>query len=130
MPAIHFHTNSLMSGTGGFMASPSKAMVPKRPSPNELTSSTLDSIPAKHFPTIRDFLRTVDEEDADGDDCPNYSQYADKLIQMGYRRIHLLFDETPKSLLTDLELPISMGDAKQLLLHVKRAVVPRTELNK
>lgn len=121
MPAIHFHTSSLLNGTGGFMASPSKAMAPKRPPANEVTSNTLDSIPAKHFPTIRDFLQTVDQEEADGDDSPNYSQYAERLVEKGYRRIHLLFDETPKSLQMDLELPISMGDAKQLLLHVKHA---------
>ncbi len=42
-------------------------------------------------------------------------------MDKGYRRIHLLFDETPKSLQTDLELPITIGDAKQLLMHVKRA---------
>lgn len=105
------------------MASPSKALAPKRP-PNhafEVNSSMLDNIPAKQFPSVRDFLQAVDEEEADGDDSPAYSQYTDKLIEKGYRRIHLLFDETPKSLQSDLELPILMGDAKQLLLHVKRA---------
>ncbi len=51
----------------------------------------------------------------------NYSRFADILIEKGYRRIHLLFDETPKSLQNDLGLPISMGDAKQLLMHVKSA---------
>ncbi len=102
------------------MASPSKPPQPRRPS-NDVSSSTLNAMPAKQFPAIRDFLRNVDEEEADGDDSPNYSQYADKLIEKGYRRIHLLFDETPKSLQTELELPIAMGDAKQLLMHVKRA---------
>lgn len=102
------------------MASPLKQVHQRRPS-TEITSSTLDAIPAKQFPTIHDFLRTVDEEETDGDYSPNYSQHAEKLMDKGYRRIHLLFDETPKSLQTDLELPITIGDAKQLLMHVKRA---------
>ncbi len=124
MPAIHFHTGtgSLVNGTGGYMASPSKtAPAIKKPATSEITSDILYAIPAKRFPAIREFLATVDQEEADGEDSPNYSQYADRLIEKGFRRIHLLFDETPKSLRTELELPITIGDAKQLLLLVKRA---------
>ncbi len=108
--------------TGGYMASPSKpAPAVKRPATSEVTSDILDAIPAKHFPAIREFLASVDQEEADGEDSPKYSQFTDKLIEKGFRRIHLLFDETPKSLRTELELPITIGDAKQLLLLIKRA---------
>ncbi len=120
MPAIHFHTGLLMNGTGGYMASPSKPAVQK-PATVDVTSNFLSSVPTKSFTQIREFLAIVDGEEADGPDSPNYSQYADMLIEMGYRRIHLLYDETPKSLRADLGLPITMGDAKQLLLHVKHA---------
>ncbi len=115
MPAIHFHTGtgSLVNGTGGYMASPSKtAPAIKKPATSEITSDILYAIPAKRFPAIREFLATVDQEEADGEDSPNYSQYADRLIEKGFRRIHLLFDETPKSLRTELELPITIGDCK------------------
>lgn len=123
MPAIHFHAGSLTNGSGGYMSSPLKLpSTVKRPSSSsEFTSSALEAIPAKHFPLVRDFLAAVDQEELEGGDPTNFSQFAEKLVEKGYRRIHLLFDETPKTLQADLELPISLGDAKQLLLHVKRA---------
>ncbi len=123
MPQIHFHANSLMNGTGGgIMFSPSKAQAtaPKM-SQSSVSPSAMEAIPAKTFPLVRDFLATIDVEEMDIDENPNYSQYADKLVEKGYRRIHLLLDETPKSLQLDLGLSISMGDAKQMLLHIKRA---------
>ncbi len=124
MPAIHFHTGALMNGTGSYMSSPTK-LAPRKPPAEQVTASILDSLPGKVFPAVREFLATIDLEEADGGDGPNYSQYADKLIEKGYRHIHLLYDETPKFLQKDLELNISMGDAKQLLLHVRRGL-PRT----
>lgn len=122
MPAIHFHTGTLMNGTGGYMASPSKqTQAARRPRTSDVTPSVLGDISAKSFQTIREFLAAVDQEEAEGGESSNYSQYADQFIAKGYRRIHLLYDETPRSLQVDLELPISMGDAKQLLMHVKCA---------
>ncbi len=121
MPAIHFHTGPLANGTGTYMASPSKPVIKKPAAADVSSSSFLSAFPARSFPATREFLATIDEEDADGGDSPNYSRFADILIEKGYRRIHLLFDETPKSLQNDLGLPISMGDAKQLLMHVKSA---------
>ncbi len=45
-------------------------------------------------------------------------RFADILIEKGYRRIHLLFDETPEVLTERSRTPQSrMGDAKQLLMH-------------
>lgn len=120
MPAIHFHTGALANGTGAYMASLSRP-VAKKPPLSDVSASFLSSVPTKSFTHIREFLEGVDGEEADGPDSPNYSQYADTLIEKGYRRIHLLYDETPKSLQGDLGLPITMGDAKQLLLHVQRA---------
>ncbi len=103
------------------MASPLKQVHQEEAVHRDHLKHTGRDTPQKQFPTIHDFLRTVDEEETDGDYSPNYSQHAEKLMDKGYRRIHLLFDETPKSLQTDLELPITIGDAKQLLMHVKRA---------
>lgn len=119
MPAIHFHAGALMNGTGTYMASPSKT-VQKKP-PTVESPIRLASVPAKNFTPIREFLASIDLEEVDAGDNPNFSQYADNFIEKGYRRIHLLYDETPKSLQSDLEIPITTGDAKQLLLYVKRA---------
>ncbi|KLO05229.1 hypothetical protein SCHPADRAFT_947091 [Schizopora paradoxa] len=119
LPAIHFHAGALMNGTGTYMASPSKPILKKHPSVG--SPLRLDAVPAKNFTTIHEFLASIDKEEADGGDDTNFSQYADKLVAKGYRRIHLLYDETPKTLQNDLELAISTGDAKQLLLYVKRA---------
>lgn len=120
MPAIHFHAGALMNGTGTYMASPARP-AQKNTSPTIPSPLRLAAIPAKNFTPIRDFLATIDQEEADGGDNPNFSQYTDTFIAKGYRRIHLLYDETPKSLQSDLEIPITTGDAKQLLLYVKRA---------
>ncbi len=66
MPAIHFHTGALMNGTGAYMASPSKPMAPRKPPADQVSAIVLDSIPGKHFPAVREFLATVDQEEADG----------------------------------------------------------------
>lgn len=131
MPAIHFHTGALMNGTGTYMASPSKPALKKPAAAAVDSPCRLDAVPAKSFTPIREFLTSIDQEEAEGGDNPNFSQFADKFIEKGYRRIHLLYDETPKSLQTDLELEITTGDAKQLLLYVKRACesIARSTLN-
>ncbi|KLO04239.1 hypothetical protein SCHPADRAFT_947857 [Schizopora paradoxa] len=124
MPAIHFHAGALMNGTGTYMASPSKSVFKKPPSSDHDRAGSgyrLDAVPVKSFTAIREFLATVDQEEAEGGDNPNFSQFADQFIEKGYRRIHLLYDETPKTLQVDLGIPVTTGDAKQLLMYVKRA---------
>ncbi|KLO04145.1 hypothetical protein SCHPADRAFT_947930, partial [Schizopora paradoxa] len=122
MPAIHFHAGTLMNGTGTYMASPTKS-AHRKPTPMDTDKPAfrLDAVPIKLFTPIREFLATVDQEEADGGENPNFSQFADQFIEKGYRRIHLLYDETPKTLQTEIGIPVTTGDAKQLLMYVKRA---------
>ncbi len=69
---------------------------------------------------ITDFLALTDEHHAE-EDLINYSQFSQAPTELGYRCIHLLYDETPETLRTMLGSAITPGDAKQLLKYIRKA---------
>lgn len=73
----------------------------------------------KHFPDTTEFLERLDEEDVTGGKV-KFLPWAERLVEEGFHRIHLLYDETPESLLADpIRLPYKKGELKQLIMLVK-----------